>query len=83
MVSKRTSLPVTLILILGSFLTILPLLYMIANSLKTYGETITRVAASPFNPLFWPTVPQWKNISIAWEEALMGNYFLNSFQIPF
>ncbi|MCK4516819.1 MAG: hypothetical protein KAU31_16270, partial [Spirochaetaceae bacterium] len=34
-----------LILIVGAFIAFLPLLYMIANSLKTYGETITRVSA--------------------------------------
>ena len=78
MVNRRKSLTVTSILTIGSFVALLPLLYMIANSLKTYGETITRVAASPFNTKFWPKVPQWKNIPIAWEEALMGNYFLNS-----
>ena len=78
MVNRRKSLTVTSILTIGSFVALLPLLYMIANGLKTYGETITRVAASPFNAKFWPQIPQWKNIPIAWEEALMGNYFLNS-----
>ena len=81
MANRRKSLSITFILTISSLIAVLPLLYMIANGLKTYGETITRVAASPFNPKFWPKVPQWKNIPIAWEEALMGNYFLNSIVI--
>lgn len=63
---------------LGAFVAILPLLYMVANSLKTYGETITRVSASPFNPRFWPSTPQWGNYPEAWEEGNLGRYFVNS-----
>lgn len=65
-------------LIFGAFIAILPLIYMFANALKTYGETITRVAPSPFNPRFWPQVPQWGNFAEAWEEGKIALYFRNS-----
>ena len=67
-----------LLLAVGGLLAILPFLYMIANSLKTYGETITRVSAIPFSPLFWPRVPQWKNYADAWQSGALSHYFLNS-----
>ena len=66
------------ILIIGAFVAFLPLLYMIANSLKTYGETITRVSALPFNPKFWPKVPQWINYKEAWQDADFSRFFFNS-----
>ncbi len=66
------------ILIAGAFVAILPFLYMIANSLKTYGETITRVSALPFSPKFWPKVPQWSNYVEAWRDADFSHYFFNS-----
>ncbi len=65
-------------LILGSFVALLPFIYMIANSLKTYGETITRTSAIPFDPNFWPSVPQWGNFVEAWQDADFSDYFFNS-----
>ncbi len=66
------------VLISGAFVALLPFLYMIANSLKTYGETITRVSALPFAPEFWPKVPQWTNYVEAWQDADFSSYFFNS-----
>jgi len=66
------------VLVAGSAVAILPFLYMIANSLKTYGETVTRTSAIPFNPLFWPRVPQWSNYVEAWSEADFSRFFMNS-----
>jgi multiple sugar transport system permease protein len=66
------------VLICGAFVALLPFLYMIANSLKTYGETITRVSAFPFDPKFWPKVPQWSNYVEAWRDADFSHYFFNS-----
>ncbi len=65
-------------LVVGSFVAILPFLYMIATSLKTYGETITRTSAIPFDPQFWPKVPQWQNYPEAWRDADFALYFFNS-----
>lgn len=65
-------------LVIGAFVALLPFLYMLANSLKTYGETITRVSALPFNPKFWPQVPQWVNYVEAWQDADFSHYFINS-----
>lgn len=65
-------------LALGTIVAILPFLYMVANSLKTYGETITRTSAIPFDPQFWPKVPQWGNYVEAWRDADFASYFVNS-----
>jgi ABC-type glycerol-3-phosphate transport system permease component len=66
------------LLSLGGFVALLPFLYMIATSLKSYGETITRVSAIPFHPDFWPQTPVWSNYVTAWSEVDLGHYFLNS-----
>jgi ABC-type glycerol-3-phosphate transport system permease component len=51
---------------------------MVSHSLKTIAETITRSSAIPFDPKFWPRVPQWVNYRVAWQEARFGLYFRNS-----
>ena len=66
------------ILTAGGIVALLPFLYMVANSLKTYGETITRVSAIPFDPRFWPKVLQWVNYEEAWRDADFSRYFFNS-----
>jgi len=66
------------ILVLGASFAILPFLFMIANALKTYAETVTRVSPLPFDPKFWPKVPQWENFQIAWQRESLGRYFTNS-----
>ncbi len=67
-----------LLLILGAFVSIIPFLFMASHSLKTIAETITRSSAIPFDPKFWPRVPQWVNYRVAWQEARFGLYFRNS-----
>jgi ABC-type glycerol-3-phosphate transport system permease component len=67
-----------LLLILGAFVSIIPFLFMVSHSLKTIAETITRSSAIPFDPKFWPRVPQWSNYAVAWQEARFGLYFRNS-----
>ena len=69
---------VLLLLILGAFVSIIPFLFMVSHSLKTIAETITRTSAIPFDPKFWPRVPQWSNYGVAWQEARFGLYFRNS-----
>jgi ABC-type glycerol-3-phosphate transport system permease component len=69
---------VLLLLILGAFVSIVPFLFMVSHSLKTIAETITRSSAIPFDPKFWPQVPQWSNYRVAWQEARFGLYFRNS-----
>jgi ABC-type glycerol-3-phosphate transport system permease component len=66
------------ILILGSLVAVLPMLYMASTSLKTLAETITRSSPIPFDPYFWPERPQWKNYADAWEEAHFSLFFRNS-----
>jgi ABC-type glycerol-3-phosphate transport system permease component len=66
------------LLVVGAALALVPFLYMFSNSLKTYAETVTRVSAIPFDPLFWPRKPMWINYSTAWKEVSLGRYFLNS-----
>lgn len=69
------------ILIVGAFVAFLPFLYMLANSLKTYGETVTRNSALPFVAEFWPKAPQWVNYATAWSQANLSRYFINSIVI--
>ncbi len=67
-----------LLLSAAAFIAFVPFLYMAANSLKTLGETITRVSANPFSPEFWPRIPQWHNFLQAMRDEDMGHYLLNS-----
>jgi ABC-type glycerol-3-phosphate transport system permease component len=67
-----------LVLILGAFVALLPLVYMVATSLKSLAETITRRSVIPFDPSFWPEIPQWSNYREAWQEASFSLYFKNS-----
>ncbi len=67
-----------LLLVLGAFVSLIPFLYMVSHSLKSMAETVTRSSAIPFDPKFWPQVPQWVNYRVAWQEARFGLYFRNS-----
>jgi ABC-type glycerol-3-phosphate transport system permease component len=66
------------LLVIGAFVCIMPFLFMLSTSLKTVGETITRVSPVPFSPEFWPSVPQWVNYVTAWTKASFSLYFRNS-----
>ncbi len=66
------------ILSAGAFVAVLPFLFMVSTSLKTIGETLTRVSPIPFSADFWPAKPQWVNYRVAWTEASFGLYFRNS-----
>ena len=77
-VTPGLKLLLVLLLATGAFMSLLPLLYMLSHSLKSFAETITRVSAIPFDPKFWPRVPQWDNYKVAWSEASFGLYFRNS-----
>lgn len=71
-----------IVLTLGAFVAILPFLYMLANSLKTYSETVTRVSAIPFDPRFWPKKLMWENYERAWTTGGgLGRAFLNTIVI--
>ena len=60
---------VFLILFAGAFVAVVPFLYMVSHSLKTYGESTTRASAIVFDPEFWPQSLQWENYQRAWREA--------------
>jgi ABC-type glycerol-3-phosphate transport system permease component len=66
------------VLLLGAFVAVMPFLFMVSTSLKTLVETLTRVSPLPFRADFWPTVPQWKNYTVAWVEANFSLFFRNS-----
>jgi len=72
------SIAIYAILVLGAVTCLMPFLYMLSTSLKTIGETITRASAIPFDPQFWPRVPQWVNFATAWSDARFSLYFRNS-----
>lgn len=68
-----------IVLTLGAFVALLPFLYMLANSLKTYAETVTRVSAIPFDPRFWPKKLMFENYARAWTTGGgLGRAFLNT-----
>jgi ABC-type glycerol-3-phosphate transport system permease component len=69
---------VYLVLTFGAIAAVLPFLFMVSTSLKTFGETITRSSPIPFSPDFWPSKPQWANYRVAWIEASFGLFFRNS-----
>lgn len=63
-------------LMLGAILTILPLYWMVATSLKTYPETLA------YPPVFIPKVPQFQNYVEAWHsQTYFARYFYNSFYV--
>lgn len=60
------------LLVLASGLTIIPLLYMIALSLQTEGETLSGEA------VLLPDSPQWGNYATLFDEAPFGSFIVNS-----
>ncbi len=60
-----------LILILWSLILLLPLLWMLMPSLKTDREIF-------FSPWQLPETLQWENYARAWNEAQIGDFFINS-----
>lgn len=77
---RRTLRAVFRYLILGicMLVCLLPFVFMVANALKTYGETMARVSPNPLSPAFWPQIPQWSNFSEVFSTDEFGRYFLNS-----
>jgi ABC-type glycerol-3-phosphate transport system permease component len=73
-----SSVAVAVVLIAVALTCLMPFLYMLSTSLKTVGETITRISPFPFVPDFWPRVPQWINYVQAWTTASFSLYFRNS-----
>lgn len=71
------------LLLTGGFISLMPFLYMVGTSLKTFGETITRVAPFPWMSGFWPELDniQWQNYVEAWITASFDRFFFNSVAI--
>jgi ABC-type glycerol-3-phosphate transport system permease component len=67
---RQGRLALYIILILGSFVAILPFFWMVSTSLMTLGETITRQ--------WLPHSLQFDNYLEAWKEAKFARYFFNS-----
>jgi ABC-type glycerol-3-phosphate transport system permease component len=76
--SGRAGPVAVVLLLLGAVVCVMPFLYMVSTSLKTVGETITRVSPLPVSPEFWPEFPQWGNYLEAWTRAQFGLFFRNS-----
>ncbi|AXK32525.1 carbohydrate ABC transporter permease [Streptomyces armeniacus] len=70
--SRAVRVTVYALLVLASALTILPLLYMVALSLQTEGETLSGEA------VLIPDSPQWGNYATLFEEAPFANFIVNS-----
>lgn len=58
-------------LILMALVFVAPMLFTIISSLKTKLEIFS-------NPFALPKVPQWNNYIVAWKDANMSDYFINS-----
>ena len=58
-------------LIVMAIIFIMPMLFTIISSLKTKLDIFS-------NPFALPKNPQWKNYVIAWKDANMSAYFINS-----
>jgi ABC-type glycerol-3-phosphate transport system permease component len=58
------------ILILGTFIAIVPFLWMVSGSLMNLTEATGRAVL--------PSTPQWGNYEEAWTDANFSDYFLNS-----
>jgi len=63
---------INIFLIFWAALVILPMLWMLYSSFKTDQEIF-------FSPWALPAAPQWDNFVRAWNDAHIGDYFLNSF----
>lgn len=61
-----------LILTLGAIIMIIPFIWMILTSIKTFGET-TQVP-----PIIFPHIPQWKNYSEVFSSLPIRSFYLNS-----
>ncbi|MGW7353965.1 carbohydrate ABC transporter permease [Streptomyces sp. Z26] len=60
------------LLVVASALTVVPLLYMVALSLQTEGETLSGEA------VLLPESPQWGNYATLFEEAPFADFIVNS-----
>ncbi len=58
------------ILILGTFIAVVPFLWMVSGSLMNLTEATGRAVL--------PNTPQWGNYGKAWTDAIFSDYFLNS-----
>lgn len=67
--SPLASCVVHLLLILGAFIMVFPLIWMLITSIKTITE------ATIIPPTLWPSVPQWQN----WSDVLVGDQVLQTF----
>lgn len=63
-------LPLYALLVVGTLVSVTPLLWMAATSLMTLGETLQRQLL--------PTTPQWGNYTEAWDGANFERYFINT-----
>jgi len=70
-VDQLISIGSQLILIFWSLIVLLPLLWMVMTSFKTDREIF-------FSPWELPETLHWENFSRAWQEARIGEFFLNS-----
>ncbi len=61
-----------LILSLGAIIMVIPFIWMILTSIKTFGET------TQIPPIIFPHIPQWKNYSEVLRSLPFGHFYLNT-----
>ena len=68
----RTFTPVTyVVMAIVVVMTIYPMVWMVFGALKITGEFYTNIWS-------WPHVFAWSNFSFAWDQAGLGQKFINS-----
>ncbi|WP_237721679.1 carbohydrate ABC transporter permease [Cutibacterium avidum] len=65
-----------ILLAIWTIIVVLPLLWTLMTSFKSTSE----IFASPFS---WPSNLHWENFTNAWNEAHIGDYFLNTIIVVF
>jgi N-acetylglucosamine transport system permease protein len=70
--ARLSGFAINILLAIWAVIVIFPMLWLLYSSLKTDQEIF-------FSPWVLPASPQWDNFVRAWQDAHIGEYFLNSF----
>jgi N-acetylglucosamine transport system permease protein len=70
--ARLSGFAINIFLAIWAVIVIFPMLWLLYSSLKTDQEIF-------FSPWVLPASPQWDNFVRAWQDAHIGEYFLNSF----
>lgn len=69
---RLSEIAINIFLVIWAVIVIFPMAWLLYSSLKTDQEIF-------FSPWVLPSSPQWDNFVRAWQDAHIGEYFMNSF----